>query len=408
MQRVCLFALALSASLFAQTSTYTYNGAPLLIFTDAANVTSVAPIPVNAAFTVQKVTVSVNVAYVPVGDINLFLYSPDGTRTKLVERNCGSQGTLVNISFADDAASKYADACPAQGGGGSYQGNEPLSNFNDKNSWGTWRLAVENNGSQNVGWLNGWSITFNGAATTTPALVDVVNRSSLKPGGVAPNASLLLYGSNLGPSTPVFAPSGQDLPTTLNGVQVLMNSQALPIKAVSSVAVDAVMPSDAVVGATAHFSVSVNGTKSNEVSYQVQATAPGLFSQGQLGDLNSGNWALVKAVDQNYKPISSDNPAVPGSYITVYATGLGATDPSFAAGAVPPSTPLYVTKTPTNASIAGVAAEVPFAGLAPGFPAVYQLNIKVPTGIPTGYQLILIWNGGGVSQDSLSIPIAAQ
>jgi uncharacterized protein (TIGR03437 family) len=393
--------------MFAQdTVTYTYSGAPVFIFTDAANVVSIAAIRVDRVFTVQKATINVNVAYHPVGDINLYAYAPDGTRTKLVERNCGDQGTLVNITFADSASSRYADVCPAQSG--SFQGNEPLSNFNGKSSYGSWRLAVENNGSQNVGWLNGWSITFTTNTVATPALVDVVNRSSLKSGPVAPNSSILLYGANLGPATPVYAPSDQTLPTTISNVQVLLNDVAIPLKGVSSVGIDAIVPADAVVGETAYFQVSVSGTKSNKVSAVVQATAPGLYSQGVLGTSNPVSWAIAKAVDQNYKPIDVDNPAVQGSIITVYATGLGTTNPPFPAGQIPPSSPLYYTNTPTNASIGGVAAEVLFAGLAPGYPGAYQLNIKVPTGIGGGFQLIVIWNGGGVSQDYLSIPIKAQ
>jgi len=406
--KLCFCLLLTSMALFAQTSyTYTYSGAPLLIFTDAANVVSVAPIRIEAAFEVQKVTINVNIAYSPVGDINLYAYAPDGTRTKLVERNCGSQGTLVNITFDDSAAQKYSDFCPSEAGRGPFQGNEPLSNFIGKSSFGAWRLAVENNGSQNIGWLNGWSITFTTQAITTPALVNVVNRSSLSAGAVAPNSSILAYGANLGPANIVYAPANQTLPTNLSGVQLLLNGTAIPLKAVSSNAIDAVVPMDITVGSTANFQVSYNGNMSNTFSTGVHASAPGLFSQGQIGDQNPGSWLIVKAVDQNYAPITTDNPAVPGSIVTVYATGLGATNPTFPAGQIPPATPVYVTTTATNASIGGAAAQVLFAGLAPGFPGAYQLNIQVPTDIPGGFQPIVIWNGGGVSQDFLSLPIKA-
>jgi len=186
-----------------------------------------------------------------------------------------------------------------------------------------------------------------------------------------------------------------------------LNGTAIPLKAVSPVAIDAVVPADITPGSTANFQVTYNSNTSNTVSTAVNATAPGLFSEGNLGDLTPGSWAIVKAVDQSYNPITPDNPALEGSIVTVYATGLGATTPSFPAGQVPPATPLYVTSAPTNASIGGVAATVLFAGLAPGFPGAYQLNIQVPTGIGTGFQLIVIWNGGGVSQDYLSLPVKA-
>jgi uncharacterized protein (TIGR03437 family) len=396
-----------SVSLLAQqTITYSYSGAPLPIFTDDANVATVAGVPVVRVFNIQKVTINVDVAYTPVGDINLYAYSPDGTRTRLVERNCGSQGTLRNTTFDDSAQSRYSDFCPAEPGRGPFRGNEPLSNFIGKGSAGIWRLAVENNGSDKVGWLNGWSITFTtGTNITTPAIAGVVNRSSFRSGAIAPGSDILIYGANLGPETVQYAPSGQALPTNLGGVQVMLNGSPIPLKAVSAIGVEAIVPTNVPVGSTAAIQVMVSTAASNTTNPAVQTTSPGLFSQGRVGDGNLASWAIVKAVDQSYRLITSQNPAVKGSIVTVYATGLGPTEPSLPAGQVPPNTPLYATKTPTTASIGGMVAPVLFAGLAPGLPGVYQLNIQVPEEVNSGYQVILIWNGGGVSQDGLSIPI---
>lgn len=399
--------LLVSAALFGQnTVTYTYNGPPLLIFTDDANTVSVASITVGRVFSIQKVTINVNVDYTPVGDINLYAYAPDGTRTKLVERNCGSQGTLINMTFDDAAPSRYSDSCPTEAGRGTYRGNEPLSNFLGKSSAGIWRLAVENNGSQRNGWLTGWSITFTtGDNVVAPVIANVVNRSSLKGGAIAPGSNLLVYGANIGPSTITNAPVGQTLPTTLAGVQVLVNGTAIPLKAVSSVGIDAVAPTGLSTGTTASLQViTSSGTGSNIVNPSVQATAPGLYSQGRIGG-PTGGWLIVKAVDQNFKTITLDNPATKGGIVTVYASGLGATNPVLAAGQVPPSSPLYPTTGTTSASIGGLNAPVLFSGLAPGYPGVYQLNIRVPDNIASGNHQILIWNGGGVSQDDLTIPI---
>ena len=56
--------------------------------------------------------------------------------------------------------SKYCDFCPAEPGNGPFRRNEPLSNFNNENSLGTWTLAVENNGSDSrSGSVVGFSIT---------------------------------------------------------------------------------------------------------------------------------------------------------------------------------------------------------------------------------------------------------
>ena len=45
-------------------------------------------------------------------------------------------------------------------------------------------------------------------------------------------------------------------------------------------------------------------------------------------------------------------------------------------------------------NIAGIAAQVTFSGLAPGFVGLYQVNVQVPAGVPAGTQEVeLIING---------------
>ena len=129
----------------SQTFTYTYTGLPLQIYPNDWNTIAVTSMFVGRSIQISKVTASVQVQFSGVGDLNVFMWSPNGTRTKLLERNCGS---LVNIdtTFDDGAASKFADACPAAGAG-SFRGNEPLGNWNNQNAFGYWRIAVENNGS---------------------------------------------------------------------------------------------------------------------------------------------------------------------------------------------------------------------------------------------------------------------
>ncbi len=41
-------------------------------------------------------------------------------------------------------------------------------------------------------------------------------------------------------------------------------------------------------------------------------------------------------------------------------------------------------------NIAGMAADVTFSGLAPGFVGFYQVNVQVPAGVPVGTQDIEI------------------
>jgi hypothetical protein len=127
---------------FAQTAfgpaTVAYNGPPLSIPYTENSVATFIPISVTAVATVTKVTATVNISYPVVSDLNVYLFSPDGTRTKLLEKNCvGINATLVNITFDDSASTLYNSFCPAEAGRGPFKGNEPLSNFNNKSISGT-------------------------------------------------------------------------------------------------------------------------------------------------------------------------------------------------------------------------------------------------------------------------------
>ena len=53
-------------------------------------------------------------------------------------------------------------------------------------------------------------------------------------------------------------------------------------------------------------------------------------------------------------------------------------------GAASPFSPLAQTKAPVTVTMGGQNAPVSFAGLAPGFVGLYQINAVVPSGIAPG------------------------
>ena len=72
-------------------------------------------------------------------------------------------------------------------------------------------------------------------------------------------------------------------------------------------------------------------------------------------------------------------PAKPGEYVAVYMTGLGLTNPPLAPGALAP--PIAPTTWPVTVALDGMqlaAGDVLYAGAAPGFAGLYQVNIHVP------------------------------
>ena len=81
---------------------------------------------------------------------------------------------------------------------------------------------------------------------------------------------------------------------------------------------------------------------------------------------------------------------------SAYATGLG---PVTTSGGLSETT---VTPTVTIAGIP--ASNVPFSGLAPSFFGLYQVNVQVPTGVPSG-DAILSLSMPGRSSNEVKIRI---
>src|SRR5260221_252235 len=75
------------------------------------------------------------------------------------------------------------------------------------------------------------------------------------------------------------------------------------------------------------------------------------------------------------------SPADAGETVALYASGLGALANSVAEYDWPTSA--NPTSVPVQADVAGVQATVLYAGAAPGYPGVYQINIVIPPGAAT-------------------------
>jgi uncharacterized protein (TIGR03437 family) len=83
--------------------------------------------------------------------------------------------------------------------------------------------------------------------------------------------------------------------------------------------------------------------------------------------------------------------------LVIYATGLGAVTPFVSSGVPAPSQPLSQASTPFNVVIGGVNVPPQFAGLAPGFVGVFQINVQLPMGIPQGRTTLSIVGFGAES-----------
>jgi uncharacterized protein (TIGR03437 family) len=137
--------------------------------------------------------------------------------------------------------------------------------------------------------------------------------------------------------------------------------------------------------------LTANGSVVSSATIQLQAVGPGLFTQagGQAAVLNPG-----------YSVNSPSQPAAAGSVLAAYLTGLGAVDPAVATGVAAPLNSLSTTTGTVTATIGNMGASVVFAGLAPGYVGLYQVNVVVPL-LPTGQYPLQISIDGVASNAAL-------
>ena len=103
--------------------------------------------------------------------------------------------------------------------------------------------------------------------------------------------------------------------------------------------------------------------------------------------------------DDNGQLVTPTNPIHPGDTITIYATGLGRTNPGMVAGLPAPSSPLPTALIQPTVTLGGTALGIAYAGLAPGQIGVYQINASVPKTVAEGLPVPLVISQGGSSTE---------
>jgi uncharacterized protein (TIGR03437 family) len=137
----------------------------------------------------------------------------------------------------------------------------------------------------------------------------------------------------------------------------------------------------------------------NAISVPVAPVSPDLFAYEVYED-GSKSVAAIKAISRRrVGPTALGpefEPALPGEIVELYVTGLGLTNPPFAAGQLPPNDASGARPAPpVTVIIDGLQAEVQYAGSAPGFAGLYQINVVIPATPNIGEVPITIISSGG-------------
>ncbi len=189
---------------------------------------------------------------------------------------------------------------------------------------------------------------------------------------LAPGSIVSIYGANL----------SQNSQTT-----VLLNNQALTTFYVSPEQVNALLPA----GVPGLLPLTIrNSLGQHTINILLEPAAPAVFSLDASG---KGPAAAVDALTGEI--LTNGKAASPGSYVSLFATGLGETQSvgGFDVAVLQP-----------QVTVGGRAATVQFAGRAPGYSGLDQINIQIPAGVSAGDRPVQILSGRRAS-NVLTIPI---
>lgn len=256
------------------------------------------------------------------------------------------------------------------------------------------------------GQLTGWPSTNPSGLlpTLTPTFsaASLVNSASLTGGAVAPGELISIFGANLGPAVPAGPQlAGGKIATRLAGVQVLFNGVAGPMFLSYATQLNVVVPFEVAGSGSVTIEVQYNNLTSAPVTVAVAASAAGIYTMNSAGTGQAG------ALNADYSYNGSNHPASPGSFVTLYMTGAGQTNPGGIDGSVPQSAgELSQPSLPITAEIGGRPAAVLYAGTSVGIVSgVIQLNLLVPSGLATGQQPVTVNVGTVATRTGVTIAI---
>jgi uncharacterized protein (TIGR03437 family) len=244
--------------------------------------------------------------------------------------------------------------------------------------------------------------------TPVASSISVVNAASGAGTSIAPGEIVTIYGSSLGPATAVSAQPGSNgrFDTQLAGTTVSFGGTNAPIIYTSATQVSAVVPYALVPGSTADVTVSYQGQSFTEPAVPVASSIPGVFT------LNASGSGQATALNLNGSVNGPSSPAKLGSYVTLYVTGEGQTNPAGIDGK-PAGNPLPAPLLPVSATLAGQPVTVQYAGGAPGVIAgLMQVNLQIPANLIQTFSAgsvavpVVITVGFVASQPNVTVTVA--
>jgi uncharacterized protein (TIGR03437 family) len=195
-----------------------------------------------------------------------------------------------------------------------------------------------------------------------------VNGASLLQNSAAPNTIMTVFGS---------------FPGCNSGAQAAINGIPAPVFFSSPAQINLALPDGLGTAVPASATISCAGLSSQAAGLPLANFAPAIFTSTQNGQ---GQAAIIN------QDSSIETPSPVGSVIEVYGTGFGSM--------IQGSDSLMHTALPVTAFIGGVPATVLYAGEAPFWAGLQQINVQIPANAPSGAAVSLQLLIGNISTQS--------
>ncbi len=224
--------------------------------------------------------------------------------------------------------------------------------------------------------------------------------------GLSANTWGTIYGANLSGVTDNwnnYIVNGT-LPTKFDGVSVSVGGQPAYLEYIDSNLnlINFVAPNVA----PGPVQVTVTNSSGTSASFTVNATqyAPAFFEWPNSQVVATRTDYSFAAAPGTFAGLAT-LAAKPGDVLVLWGTGFGPTNPAAPVGVQVPSTTTYNVASPVTVTINNVNATYYGGALAPGFAALYQIAIQVPTSMPDGTWPIVASIGGVQSTNTVMLVV---
>lgn len=218
---------------------------------------------------------------------------------------------------------------------------------------------------------------------------------------IAPAAWIEIYGTNLALGTTTWSGAnfnGTTAPTMLNGTSVTIANASAFVEYADPGHINVQVPSNIATGRQPLI-VTTNAGISAPYTVTVNAASPGLFAPASFA-INGGKYVaalfsdgITYALPPGALAGIPSRRAQPGDVVTLYGVGFGPVSPAIPAGQVTPQANALTST--MQVFFNQTAAQMPYAGLAPGAVGLYQFNVVVPN-VPASDTTLLTFTLGGI------------